>query len=230
MKAEYDPVTDLKHWPIPMAKYGKTPYGGNLYRIVLASSRRHLVGGCWPDGEIAYHWVPKYRKIESPWILERWSMPVETRRQWDSRVDPVSGWLINGPYPDRGDYDLAWEFSYGVDADNLDTIVGAIERGRQRSFEDIRQAHKAEYAAEEKETRSNTYDEIRDAYTAYGSRPFAGGHVSRGTKTITPQKTAEELGLPIPRAKVKEPLKITSRRTVDLREMQVTNSLIAGRI
>src|ERR1035441_2170118 len=124
MSLEYDPVSSLRHWPTPMSQYGKTPYGDNLYRIVFRDSRRHLVGGTWPDGGSGYHWVPKYRARDSAWIVGRGRPESMTKLQWDTQlIDPISGWLLLGPYPARGDYELVWEFDRGVDSDSLDRIV-----------------------------------------------------------------------------------------------------------
>ena len=235
MSLEYDPVTSLRHWPTPMSRFGKNVYGENLYRIVFTQSRRHLVGGLWPDGKTAYHWVPKYRKVASAWILERWYSPFEftkmSKTSWDSTmVDPVSGWLLLGPYPSRGEYDLVWEFDAGVDSDNLEKIVGSIERGRGRSFEDIRAFHKAEYEQEEKDTRNACRDEIRDAVTAFGNSPFASARCARGLKTAPMLRTAEELGLPVPGRRFQAPKRVGARRTQDVRDIQTSSSLIAGRV
>lgn len=204
MAFEYDPKTSLQHYPIPMGGYGKNLYGDNLYRIVLTASRRHLVGGSWAGEGCGYHWVPRYRHVKAAWILERWHSAYEftrmTRAQWDATmVDPLSGWLLLGPYPSRGDYELSWEFDAGVDSDNLATIIGAIERGRERSFEDVRGFHKAEYEQEEKDTRRLAREEIRDAVSAWGNAPMSAGRHGRGTKTAPIQYSAEELGLRRPR-------------------------------
>ena len=203
MSFEYDPATDLRHWPTPMKRFGVNPYGENLYRIVLTTSRRHLVGGCWPDGEVAYHWVQKYRMVKAAWILERWNSPLEFTRmsktQWDTTmIDPVSGWLLLGPYPARGEYDLAWEFDQGVAADSLDNIIGALERGRSRSFQDCRDTVAAEYAQEDKDQRRESGAEIRDCLRAFGNAPISAGRFGRGTKTAPELRSAEELGLPVP--------------------------------
>ncbi len=233
MGCEYDPLTSLRHWPTPMGKYGKNPYGGNLYRIVFTASRRHLVGGDFLGEGPAYHWVPKYRAVKSAWILERWYSAFEFTRMsktmWDTTmIDPVSGWLLLGPYPARGEYDMVWEFDQGVDADNLDSIIAALERGRQRSFGEVQAAHKAEYEQEEKDTRNACRDEIRDAVTAFGSRPFASSRVARGIKTAPPVYTARELGLPVPRGRPRPAARISTRRTFDMRDITVSSSLIAG--
>lgn len=207
-----------------MGQYGKTPFGDPLYRIIFRDSRRHLVGGRWPDGTQEYRWVPKYERVRAVWILERWYAAMEfthmSKLKWDcTMVDPVSGWLILGPYPTRGEYDLVWEFDQGVDNDSLEKIIGAINRGRDRSFEEIRQFHKGEYAQEERDTQREGYAEIRDAMTAFGSAPIASSRLGRGTKTREMVRTANELGLPMPQA--------GGGRNVG--PLQISTSLIAGR-
>ncbi len=227
---EYDPVKNLQHYPLPMARFGVNPFGEPLYRIVLASSRRHMVGGCWPDGEVAYHWLPTYKGLSGRyWILERWQMPLESQRVWDRRVEPISGWLINGPYPERGEYYHAWTFDAGVDADNLERIIGAIERGRNRSVQDLDDFNRGEYQAEDKQTHADTYGEIRESFTAFGGRAFSSARVARGIKTITPLMSAEEAGLPIPKPLPVTIGRTTSRRTRDVRDIQVRTNLSARR-
>lgn len=223
---EYDPVTSLKHYPVPMAKYGKNLFGDPLYRIVLASSRYKLVGGCWPDGEFGYHWIPAYRQIDG-WILERWQMPIKS--QWEAVVEPISGWPVNGPYPARGEYYLAWHFDQGVDQDNLETLIGAIERGRNRSIQDLDDFNRGEYDAETREMRQNARDDIRDGFTAFGGRAFASSRVARGMKTRDPLMTAEQAGLPIPRPIPAHSRPAGLRRTQDVRDIQVRTNLSAGR-
>ena len=233
MSLQYDPKSDLRHWPTPMAKYGQNPYGENLYRIVLRDSRRHLVGGTWPDGSTGYEWVPKYRKVSSPWVLERWYTSWEftkmSRSMWDLTMkDPQSGWLLLGPYPDRGEYDLVWEFDHGVDSDNLDQIIAACERARSRSFEDVRAAHKAEYEQEERDQKREAQAEIRDAMMAFGTRPMVSSRLARGFKTAPLMRSAEELGLRTPRPMTQSKRPISNRKTFDLREMPARNTLMAG--
>ena len=227
MSLEYDPKVNLRHYPMPMAKYGTNPYGEPLYRIVFRDSRRHLVGGAFAGEGPAYHWVPKYRHVSAAWILERWHTAFEFTRmsqlQWDTTmVDPVSGWLILGPYPSRGEYDLVWEFDQGVSADSLDNIIAAIEKGRQRSFGEVRAAHDAEYQAEEKETRRLAQEEIRDAVTAFGIAPMSSlSGVNRGTKTVPELRSAQELGLRAPRRNFR-------RNPKDLRGLDYTSTLMVG--
>lgn len=203
---------------MPMGHFGKTPFGDNLYRIVYAQSRRHLVGGRWVDGELGYHWVEKYPQIQAAWILERWHSAMEytgcSQTQWDSTyVDPNSGWLLLGPYPSRGEYDMVWQFEQGVDADSLDKIIAAINHGRTRSYEEIRRWHKADYEKDQLSVKNASRDEICDVITAFGNAPMSSARVSRGTKTAAILRSAEELGLPTPaapRRPARGPLQISS--------------------
>lgn len=224
MPLEYDPVTSLQHYPEAMARFGKNPHGENLYRIVLTASVRHLVGGQWPDGERGYHWVPRYRQLTAPWILEAWSMPRMSRREWESYVDPITGWPLLGPYPLRGEYNLAFKFLSAADIAGLDQIIGAIERGRQRSFSEVRQANQAEYAQEERDTKRQSEDEIRDCVSAWGNAPFSSARAMRGSKTANPfQFSAEQLGLPVPMGNL-------AGIQTGVRGIETRNSLSTGRI
>jgi hypothetical protein len=213
-----------------MRKFGVNLYGDPLYRIVLASSVMHLVGGQWPDGTRAYRWVPRYRNPRSQWILEAWAPARISQREWDSYADPITGWPLLGPYPSRGEYECAWEFDKGVDADNLETIIGAIEKGRNRSFQDVRDFAAKEYAQEQSAMRSARDAEIRDSFTAFGVLPKAFSSmsgVSRGTKTLPELRSANELGLPIPGARPKTSNRIGHRRQFDVRDAEVTSSFLS---
>ena len=219
---EYDPVTSLRHFPMPLSHHGLNPYGEPLYRIVFTESRRHLVGGCWPDGEVGYHWVPTYRQIKAFWVLERWKSCLEfagmSQKQWDrTMIDPVSGWLLLGPYPSRGEYDLAYEFDAPPTVGLVEKLAGALERGRLRSFQDIRDPHAREYEAEERETRQSGRDEMRDSRLAFGMSAFSSlTGVARGIKTMPAPISAEQAGLPIPRPRG------------DPKRLEATSTLIAG--
>ena len=229
MPAEYDPKINLQHWPTPMARFGLNPFSENLYRIVLTESRRHLVGGywqpvrnddgSWTPGETCYHWRLKYKDVKAPWILERWRWEMKSKREWETLVDPVSGWPLFGPYPARGDYELVWEFDSGVDADNLDNIIGFVNRRDSWSWQDHRDRVAAEYQKEENDIRNAGRDEIRDCMTAFGGAPISYGRFGRGTKTQQDFATAHDMNLPIPRG-----------RPQNLNGLEVKSSMFAGRI
>lgn len=202
---DYDPVTDLRHYPLPMGRFGKNPYGENLYRIVYSDSRRNLVGGLWNDGTKGYRWAPTYDQIRGKWVLERWLAADEfagcSRESWDSTlVDPNSGYLLLGPYPFRGEYQHCHTFETCDPLNaNLDKLISWIEEGRRRRFTEHRAACQKSYEDEAKSRRGNMDALIGNALPAYGTRPFISGTgVSRGTKTDYPlRRRAEELGLPV---------------------------------
>ena len=225
---EYDPAVNLRHYPMPMAKYGLNPFGEPLYRIVCASTRRNLCGGPWADGS-QYRLVKTYPEISFPWILERWHSALEfsgmSREQWDRTMLENSG-----PYPSRGDYNLAWVFDLGVGEENLDNIIEACERGRSHSATELHQQHEATYRQEEKATQDACYQQIRESYSAFGTRPMAGYGGGRGTKTARPMLSANELGLPIPNRQRPASAPIRNRRTQDVRDIKSRNTILSGAI
>lgn len=225
-----DGAPTIQHYPAPMGRFGQNPFGENLYRIVLAPSVARLIGGQWADGSRGYRWSVPLSYRGKGWILEAWDWCRVSPREWESTVDPLSQWPVHGPYPAQGEYYLSWEFDQGVEADSLEKIIGAIERGRNRNFEQIRQFHKAEYEAEERNRLREQDAEIRDGFTAFGvtPKPISSRLVSRGTKTMPEMKSANELGLPIPRA-IRRAANSGSRRTFDLRDARIQSSFIAGR-
>lgn len=227
-----DGAPTIQFFPRPMGRFGQNPFGDNLFRIVLAPSVARLIGGQWPDGSRGYRWSVPLSYRGKGWILEAWDWCRISSREWDAAADPISGWPVNGPYPARGEYYLAWEFDRGVDADSLEQIIGAIDRGRRRSFEEVRQFHKAEYEAEERGRKREQDAAIRNDYTAFGVTPKPISSLTgvfRGTKTIPEMKSANELGLPIPRPAPLTRRKSGSRRTFDFRDATIRSSLIAGR-
>ena len=225
-----DGAPTIQHYPMALGRFGQNPFGENLFRIVLAPSVARLIGGQWPDGSRGYKWSVPLSYRSKGWILESWDWCRVSPREWESAMDPFSGWPVNGPYPSRGEYYLSWEFDKGVQADSLEKIIGAIHAGRNRSFEEIRKNLKDEYAAEERNRLREQDAEIRDGFTAFGvtPKPISSRRVSRGTKTMPEMKSANELGLPIPR-----PVDLVgrkgSRRSFDLRDAKIRTSLIAGR-
>lgn len=224
-----DAAPQIQHYPIPMKRFGLNPYGEPRYRVVLAPSVARLVGGQWPDGTLGYRWSVPLSYRDKNWILETWDHCRMSQREWDSMVEPFSGWPVNGPYPTRGEYYFSWEFKYGegVFASDLERIIGAIEKGRSRSFQQVRQAMMEEYQKEEKDWKQAASDEVRDACTAFGVAPISSSRVSRGTKTAPALRTAQELGLPLPRTGPKLRRSTTSRRTFDVRDAEVTSTLIS---
>lgn len=192
----YDPVTSLRHYPVAMRRFGLNPHGEPMYRVVFAPSRRYLVVGEWTDGSNCAHYVIKHKNVGPVWIMERW-LPAEqyakcSREHWDREM------LVLGPWPGRGEYELCHVFDVAGPSDaNIQTLITWIEAGRNIPFSDTLQFHRDEAEREQKATRNQAEDLIRNRLPAYGSRPFVSGRgVKRGTKTANLLRTAEELGLP----------------------------------
>jgi len=178
-----------------MGRFGVTPYGENLYRVVFAASRRSCIFGTWPDGRTEARYEPRYAELENVWILERWLPAAEyarcDRETWDRTLS------ILGPYPERGEYELAHVFEAcgPVDA-NLEKLISWIEESRKRSYSENRTALKKHYEDERAGVRSVQDAMIRNSMSAFLDAPMSGYKGGRGSKTQPIVKTAEELGLP----------------------------------
>lgn len=100
---------------------GLNPFSEPNYRLVWGQSRLDFVGGLWEDRNdagdliretIEVRHVPKY--AVDRWIIERW-MPAETYGPpalWEMETFERAGGQIVpalGPYPYRGDYELAFK-------------------------------------------------------------------------------------------------------------------------
>ena len=192
---EYDPISGLRHYPLPMARFGLTPHGDALYRIVFAPSRRYLVVGEWPDGSNCAHWIVKHKNVGNVWIMERW-LPAEqytkcSREHWDQNL------LILGPWPSRGEYELCHVFDVAGPADaDVEKLITWIEAGKEIPLSQTLQYHRDSADREAKSTRGQAEDMIRNRLPAYGCRPMVSSRVARGYKTARVLKSAEELGLP----------------------------------
>ena len=197
----YDPKSNLTHYPMPMARFGLNPYGEPMYRIVSTASRRNLSGGRWSNGEVGYRWVLTYKHIPDPWVLERWHSPWDFARcgkaQWDIAQTNESGYLTLGPYPDRGEYSHVHTFTCPIVDANLEKLIAWIEAGRERSWQDNLDACNQEYADEEKDKQGKMDAVVRNALPAYLDRPFVSGTgVKRGTKTAPMILTADQVKMP----------------------------------
>lgn len=191
---DYDPKSNLRHWPFSLSRFGQNPYGENLYRIVFAPTRRYLV-----VGERA-HWWPKYPECGDSWILERWRSAMEyhgSRASWDMLCSNL------GPYPERGEYDIAHHFEIVQPDDcNLDKLIAWMEEGHKRNPRENTVALKAALEKDEADLSKVRQAMIGNSLPAFGSAPMSGPGGGRGTKTYPVMKSAEALGLPIlPRPK-----------------------------
>lgn len=174
-----------------MACFGQNPFGENLWRIVHAPSRRCLVHeeGRKPK------WLPAYPQAGNCWVLEKWLSAYEftkcTPELWNSTM------TFMGPYPSRGEYELAHIFESVPAADaNIGKIISWIEAGKRHSANENRNSIREDLAREEKARQSYWHDRLMDRTHAFGTAAFVGYGGGRGTKTREFPLTAESAGLP----------------------------------
>lgn len=170
-----------------MARYGRNPFGENLYRVVFAPTRRHLCYGSW---------IPAYPQAGDSWVLEKWLSAYDftkcTPETWDSTLG-----LILGPYPARGEYDLAHIFEACPPLDaNLEKLTSWIEAGKRNSFNEILTAVRDDVDADAEARRNQRLDRIANALPAFGAAAMSGPGGGRGTKTMPIQFSANDLHLP----------------------------------
>lgn len=188
--------SSLVFWPTPMSRFGQNRFGENLYRVVWAPERRHIVYGEWPDGGKRAEWAPAYPHAGKNWVLERWMEPFEytgcTAEVWNMTMTML------GPYPDRGEYDLVHVFDpVQPDDISIEELIRHIEAGRKFfSQAENYQACKANYEKQKADLDSQKDAMIRNSFSAFGNAPMAGYGGGRGTKTAPILKTAEEVNLP----------------------------------
>src|SRR5713101_5757686 len=101
---------------------GKNRFGDTNYRASWSSTRTEIVGGEWEDYSESGIWirtvietrrVPKYWTHPDRWILEKWLPPEEygSPESWHQQTtEYLGGQAVAqlGPYPERGDYELAF--------------------------------------------------------------------------------------------------------------------------
>lgn len=181
----------LKHYPLSMDRFGKNPYGEPLWRIVFAESRYHLVHGDFGDSR----WVPMYRHVGPFWVLEKWMSATDfaqmSRARWEREM------TILGPWPERGEYQLAHVFEAcgPVDA-NLDKLIAWIDAGKKHSWQDNKDACYAAYEAEQKATEREIADKVRDLLPAFGNSAVSAPGGIRNPKSKVQRYDPKALGLP----------------------------------
>ncbi len=184
-----------------MGRYGKIDEsfgGGNLYRLIWAESRKVTLV-C----ETGTYTLPHYVAVEplrnpKVWILEKWLPPDQitalTAEEWTADPDCIA----QGPYPARGDYAMAaLPLTCDPSQANIDKLVQWVEAGRKRTRGQNAVAIQNEVDAKEKTRDRKRRDMIDNQLLPYGGEAYVGsGRAKRGTKTVSPQYSANDLGLP----------------------------------
>jgi hypothetical protein len=193
---------------MPMARFGLNPYGQNLYRIIFAPSRTHLVYGEWPNGERKAQWVKRYPEVGESWVLERWLTPFEyarcTPEEWNQML------TILGPYPERGEYELCHKFDLVNPADeSITKLIEVIEQGHKQTrrngtvFDNPENTQACMRLAQEEQDGISSQMQalIGNALPAFGADAMVGYGGIRSSKGGKVRLSAQEAGLPVmPRA------------------------------
>jgi len=122
-----------------LAKFGKNPYGENIYRVVWSESQFEDIGGNWAERYLpgqdpgamvrignlvteenpvmymnpCYKRVPKieYVGMKPAFVLEKWLPCGYSEDEWyRTFADPETGLCTLGPYPAKG----TWNFCYVI--------------------------------------------------------------------------------------------------------------------
>lgn len=187
---EHYEQNNLRFWPLEsMARFGQNPYGENLWRIVHAPSRRSLVHGQGRKPK----WLPTYPQAGNAWVLEKWLSAYEftkcTAETWNMSL------TLLGPYPERGEYELAHTFN-PMPMGEVGKIITLINAGKRHSANENKNSIRADLDKQESDRQKYWHDRLMERTHAYGTAPIASSRVSRGTKTRDFQIAAQQTGLP----------------------------------
>lgn len=194
MLLDYDPTVNLRHWPMPMARFGTNPYGGNLYRIVFAPSRRHLVRGPGAQGEKTLAWLHKYpaEADRRSWVMEKWISTVAytgtTAAEWNAAAP---NFVVA-----EGEYEMCHEF-FGADPghSNIEKLIYWIGMGHVRRPVENQIAIRDAAVKQEKEDRGNRIEKLKELMPAFADAPVSGYGGGSGTKTKTFKLDSRAIGI-----------------------------------
>lgn len=203
---EANPAGLIQWSPALMKKYGTVVDGGayndkNLYRLIWAPSRHVTL--MLDRGATT---LPKYVAVEplanpAVWLLEKWRPCGEitsvSREDWNA---PNSDWLMQGPYPSDGDYEMAGlPLTCDPASANIDKLIMWVEAGKGFSPQMNALAIQNQVDRAEADKRRIIKDKIDDRLLPFGGEAWASGssvRSKRNTKTVNVTHSARELGLP----------------------------------
>jgi hypothetical protein len=156
------------HYPMPMSRFGATPSGGNLWRIVFADSVTRLIGGRWPDGKEEYRQARAYAETGvKGWVLESWQSAMEhtlcTAEEYTIRFQQkdCKTTIQHEPYPYDGVYIMRHVFE-GEPA-GVDLLIAKANSERHMGFYERRRLRVEASEYREKNTRESERYRLRDA-------------------------------------------------------------------
>jgi hypothetical protein len=200
-------IPEPSHYPLlSLLQFGEVPNRPKqpLFRVVMASSVKCLVGGHFVrDGYVGYKIRPRYRGVGDKWILEKWLPPSELPGMDEATYyavnkDPVTGLCLTGPYPKEGTYFLCHTFPTGDLGMNPELVAALV---RKAQFNSKTANQRAILDSLEKEDRADDrrrFDQVKEAQSAFGARPFSSTlvHSTEKSKPTPKLVPVEQMSLP----------------------------------
>jgi hypothetical protein len=195
--ATYNEAEGLQHYPTPMARFGTNLWGDNLYRIVLARTRKSFTAGIG--------WSQKYNCQPHEWVLEKW-ISVEQFAGCDRETWARDKGMLLGGYPDRGEYELCHIFeTCNPDNANIEKLIAWIEMGQRNTPAEIAASIKKEQERALAAKRSSMRDRIANLLPAFGTAPMVGHGGTRGSKAGQLQRSAAQVAGAVARKRLERP-------------------------
>lgn len=159
----------VTHYPLPMGRFGTTPSGGNLWRIVFSDSVKRIVGGKWPDGVEEYRSALAYEGegIRAKWVLESWQSAFEhtgcTAAEYAVKFQQANctTTIQHEPYPHDGVYVTRHVFA--GEPEGVDRLIAKANREAGLGFHERRRIHQERIDREAKQTQERERYRLRDA-------------------------------------------------------------------
>jgi hypothetical protein len=196
-------IPEPRHWPLmPMSVYGTIPGREEpLFRIVFASSVRHLVGGEFSDGFTGYRAVPTYEYIGDKWIMEKWVSAFEFTRQTELQYkahweDPTTHLCLTGPYPRNGSYQWVWTFNSPEQIGAAGIVAALVNKAKFNSGAANRAAIEQAAAKAKQDKFQENFARMKDKQRVSGIRAANIGGRVKALKSFPEIQDARALGLP----------------------------------
>lgn len=159
----------VTHYPMSLAHHGKTPSGGNLWRIVFTDSVKRLIGGKWPDGKEEYRSIRAYDAtgVKGKWVLESWQSAMEhtlcTAEEYAIRFQArdCKSSIQHEPYP----YDGVWITRHVFEGEptGVDLLIAKANKEQRLGFHERKRIHQERLDREAKERMESERYRLRDA-------------------------------------------------------------------
>lgn len=197
--------------------FGTNPYGGNLWRVVWAPSRKWLAGGMWQDrsqrpatdSEIVivgrdnydrrvaeYRWIPKY--MQKCWVLERWLSPIQyagtpeayALTQWDEEAKLYT----LGPYPERGEYEYCGDFTEGEPSyTQIETVINLILAGEKYTRKEKETAIRADEELKQKQALDRAWEIFKESQGAFNNQASSVNPAKKTAEKVRFDYSAEDV-------------------------------------